>query len=75
MKLRRINALRYCDDETGTYFDLWEEVSLEEAAQMIVLDRQCYLAQYPAEGYFGTNRTVLRLGKRKRPRKRPPPTE
>lgn len=70
MRLRRINEQRYCDDETGTYYDLWEKVSLEEAADLIEKDRKIYLSKHPGEDYFGTNRTVLRLGKRPRRRKR-----
>lgn len=76
MKLRRISALRYCDDDTGTYFDFWDEVSDEQALKMIELHQRCQLTRCPTEEYFGTNQGVGNLGKRRpRGRKRPPQAE
>jgi hypothetical protein len=75
MKLRRIDAQRFCDDETGTYFDFsaYPEVSFEKAQQMIQMDMDCFLSQYPSSDYFGTQRFVLDIGQVKPPQ--PPPEE
>lgn len=64
MKLRKIDSHRFCDDDTGTYFQFpIINLSQEEAEEWIRADIECYLGQYPSENYFGTERLVLKLGR------------
>jgi hypothetical protein len=64
MKLRKIDSHRYCDDETGTYFQFpLFDLSQQEAEKWIRADMECFLGQYPSEDYFGTDRLILELGR------------
>jgi len=71
MKLRRINALRYCDDETGTYYVFLSETTQEQAEEQVEIHLCCYLNNgYSPSDWFGTERTLPRLRRLK-----PPPPE
>ena len=65
MRLRKINSRRYCDDETGTYFDFHFDVTPEKAKELIETDLRCFLLNGGLlENYHGTERWVVNLGKR-----------
>jgi hypothetical protein len=70
MRLRKINSQRYCDDETGTYFDFCFPLTPETALELIQMDFECFLARGgEAANYHGTERLVGNVGKRKPPPK------
>lgn len=58
MKLRRINKRRFVDDETGTYFEFRFDVTDAQAAEQVEMHQHCFLARYPAERWFGTDREI-----------------
>jgi hypothetical protein len=64
MKLRKINARRYADDETGTYFDFAQDMTPEQAQEQVEMHQRIFLSKYPAEEWFGTDRILPPIGKR-----------
>jgi hypothetical protein len=66
MKLRRINAQRYVDEETGTYFDFESDTTPEKADEQVRIHQRIFLSKYPAEDWFGTNRRLPHVGKMRR---------
>jgi len=72
MKLRKINSQRYCDGETGTYFDLSEEMSPEQAREQIEAYRRNFLNNGGIEeDYYGAIHLVFRTGKKPPPPPKP----
>jgi hypothetical protein len=66
MKLRKIDSRRFCDDETGTYFEfpLETPASVKDAEAMVQADMECHLSNHPQDGYLdGRERKVFRLGR------------
>ena len=63
MKLRKIDPRRYVDDETGTYFDFLSDTTAEEALEQVLTSQRIFLEKYPSEEWFGTMRTLPRVGK------------
>jgi len=62
MKLRRINAQRYVDDETGTYFEFGSDMTDGGALQQVLKHQRIFLNKYPSEEWFGTDRFLPPLG-------------
>ena len=69
MKLRRINARRYVDIDTGTYFYFASDTTEAEALEQAPMRLRQMLINVPESEVFGTDIFVPRMAKMKRPPK------
>ena len=62
MKLRRITARRYVDDDTGTHFEFLSDMTPEQAVEQVQMRLETMKHIEPDE-YQGTLMTLSRLGR------------
>ena len=65
MKLRKINARRYVDDETGTYYRFLSDTTPEKARDQIERHLRVFLNNGGMpDDWHGSDRTLPRLARR-----------
>ena len=68
MQIRKITELRYCDDDTGTYFEFFQSPSNPaDAVDQIQRHMKSLLSRFPPEEVYGAEYTVVRLGSKYKP--------
>lgn len=72
MKLRRINALRWVDEETGTYFQFFSEHTEKQAIEQAEIHLRWQVSVHGAEAVHGTDIVCPRMGKPSPPPEPPP---
>lgn len=63
MKLRRINARRFCDDETGTYYEFGSDMTESKAIEQIEIHLRIFRSKYPDLEWYGKDHALPTLSK------------